>query len=249
MNVVFLGATKGMGRALSRLMAERGDRLFLMGRDVEELRAAVRDLDARSPGEENSNEECVAVCDLLDGSSFGPAFDKAVDLLRDIDTVVVTAGVFGTQDAIESDSDLRDRILQGNFVGTIQFCEEARRRLLERGGGRLCVFSSVAGEKGRKPVVIYGATKAGLTKYLDGLDARYHGEGLRVILVKPGFVKTGMTEGLDPPPFAGEVGPVAASVLRAIDKEKAEVYVPGIWRLVMTAIRMLPKQVMRKIKF
>ena len=238
-----------MGKALSRRMAERGDSLFLIGRNLEDLQAMQQDLDARSPGAENSNRECVAQCDLLDPTSFAPAFDKAIDLLRDVDTVVVTAGVFGTQEQIEEDTDLRDRVLGANFVGTIQFCEEARRRLLARGGGRLCVFSSVAGEKGRKPVVIYGATKAGLTAYLNGLDARYYGEGLRVILVKPGFVKTGMTEGLDPPPFAGDVESVATSVLRAIDRETAEIYVPGIWRWVMTAIRMLPRAVMRKIKF
>lgn len=249
MNVIFLGATKGMGRALSRRMAERGDRLFLMGRNVEELRVALRDLDARSPGSENSDPESVAPCDLLDGSTFASAFAKAEKALPSIDTVVVTAGVFGTQEQIEADSVLRDQVLMANFVGTIQFCEEARRHLLARGGGRLCVFSSVAGERGRKPVVIYGATKAGLTKYLDGLDARYHAAGLRVILVKPGFVRTGMTEGLDPPPFAGEVESVAEAVLRAIDKGQAEVYVPGIWRWVMTAIRLLPKPVMRKVKF
>ena len=84
------------------------------------------------------------------------------------------------------------------------FCEEARRRLLARGGGTLCVFSSVAGERGRKPVVLYGAAKAGLTRYLEGLDHKFRAQGLRTICVKPGFVRTGMTEGLKTPPFAGE---------------------------------------------
>ena len=65
------------------------------------------------------------------------------------------------------------------------------------------MFSSVAGERGRKPVAIYGASKAGLTRYLEALDHKYRAEGLKTICVKPGFVRTGMTHGLKPPPFAG----------------------------------------------
>ena len=76
------------------------------------------------------------------------------------------------------------------------------------------MFSSVAGERGRKPVVLYGAAKAGLTRYLEGLDHRFHATGLRVICVKPGFVKTSMTSGLRPPPFAGEPEQVAVRYWR-----------------------------------
>ena len=79
-----------------------------------------------------------------------------------------------------------------------------RRLTKYEGGGTLCAFSSVAGERGRKPVVLYGATKAGLSAYLEGLDHRHRANGLKVVCVKPGFVKTTMTEGLKPPPFAGE---------------------------------------------
>ena len=91
--------------------------------------------------------------------------------------MVVTAGAFASQEALEADPALLRRVLSVDFGHTVLFCEEARRRLLARGGGTLCVFSSVAGERGRKPVVLYGAAKAGLTRYLEGLDHRYHGAG------------------------------------------------------------------------
>ena len=132
---------------------------------------------------------------------------------------------------------------------TVEFCEAARERLLARGGGTLCVFGSVAGDRGRKPVVLYGAAKAGLAAYLEGLDHRFHSQGLRVITVKPGFVRTGMTAGLAEPPFAGEADEVAARVVRAIDRGWPVVYAPPIWALVMLAVRNLPRTLMRRLGF
>jgi short-subunit dehydrogenase len=124
-----------------------------------------------------------------------------------------------------------------------------RKRLLERGGGHLTVFSSVAGDRGRKPVAIYGSSKAGLSVYLEALDHKFHEKGLAVLCVKPGFVKTGMTAGLKPPPFAGEPEQVADDVIRAMDARKPMIYTPGMWALVMLVIRWLPRFVMRKIGF
>jgi short-subunit dehydrogenase len=131
----------------------------------------------------------------------------------------------------------------------VVFCEHARRRLLARGGGTLCVFSSVAGERGRKPVVLYGAAKAGLSRYLEGLDHRYREQGLRTVCVKPGFVRTSMTEGLPAPPFAGEPDAVAPRVLQAIERGQPVVYVPAPWRWIMLVIRLLPRAVMRRVRF
>lgn len=246
MRVVFLGATKGIGRALARQLAERGDVLFLLGRDDEELARSAADLRARHPHDVPVG---AARCDIADSSGFQAALDAADAALGGFDTVVVTAGLFATQDAMEQDVALAERVLHADFTGTVIFCEHARKRLLSRGGGTLCVVSSVAGERGRKPVVLYGAAKAGLSRYLEGLDHKYREQGLRTICVKPGFVRTGMTAGLKPPPFAGEPEPVARDILRAIDRGLPVVYTPSIWRWVMLVIRWLPRFVMRKIKF
>lgn len=245
MKAVLLGATKGMGRALAREMAARGDWLFLLGRDPVDLERSARDLEAAGAPAPVGFAEC----DLLRRETFAPALEAADAALGGFDTVVVTAGLFASQDELEADAELRDRLLVADFVNTVHFCEEARVRLLSRGGGTLCVFSSVAGERGRKPVVLYGAAKAGLSRYLEGLDHRYRSAGLRTVLVKPGFVKTGMTAGLPVPPFAGEPEAVARVVLRAIDRGAPEVYAPGAWRWVMAIIRSLPRAVMRRVKF
>jgi decaprenylphospho-beta-D-erythro-pentofuranosid-2-ulose 2-reductase len=246
--VVFLGATKGMGRALARRMAARGDALFLLGRDVEDLERSARDLELRAAGA-GGRTVGVADCDLERPERFGAAFDRAESALGGLDTVVVTGGMFATQERLEADGELARRLLTVDFANTVVFCEEARRRLLGRGGGTLCVFSSVAGERGRKPVILYGAAKAGLTHYLDGLDFKFRARGLRTVCVKPGFVHTGMTEGLPAPPFAGRPDAVAKRVLRALDRGRPVVYAPGMWALIMLVIRALPRSVMRRIGF
>jgi NAD(P)-dependent dehydrogenase (short-subunit alcohol dehydrogenase family) len=247
MKVAILGATKGMGRAVARRLAERGDTIFALGRDPEDLARSARDLEARAGKEGGSFGH--AACDLEQPESFAPALDAAEAALGGLDLVVVTAGLFATQDALEADAELTRRLLTVDFANTVLFCEEARRRLLARGGGTLCVFSSVAGERGRKPIVLYGAAKAGLSRYLEGLDHKFRARGLKTICVKPGFVRTSMTEGLKAPPFASEPDAVAAQVVTAIDRGRPVIYAPGIWALVMLVIRALPRFVMRKIGF
>lgn len=245
MNVVILGATRGIGRATARVFAGRGDRVFLLGRSKDDLEKSGRDLDIRAGRPVVAG---VAICDLSRPETFAPALDAAVAALGTLDAVLVTAADFGTQQHLEADLERTRSMLVNNFSHTVLFCEHARHRLLPR-GGTLAVASSVAGDRGRKPVVLYGAAKAGLSAYLEGLDHRYHADGLRVVTVKPGFVKTGMTAGLKPPPFAGEADGVARDIVRAMDRGTPVVYSPGIWRWVMFVIRRLPRVVMRRIGF
>jgi len=136
MKVAFLGATKGMGRALARLMAQRGDRLFLLGRDAVDLEKSARDLEVRG-----GHPVATAQCDLEAPETFAPALLAAETALGELDTVVVTAGLFATQDRLEADPELTRRLLLVDFTNTVVFCEEARRRLQSRGGGR-CASSA-----------------------------------------------------------------------------------------------------------
>jgi NAD(P)-dependent dehydrogenase (short-subunit alcohol dehydrogenase family) len=246
MNVVVFGGTRGMGRAVARRLAARGDRVFLLGRNEADLKTSAADLDARAAAPAAAG---LGICDLERPETFEPALASAAASLGRIDVVVVSAAMFATQEQLEADPSLAARLLTANFTNTIIFCELARQRLLASGGGTLCVFSSVAGERGRKPVVLYGASKAGLTHYLEGLDYRYRAQGLVTICVKPGFVRTSMTAALRPPPFAGEPAAVAARVVTAIDRRRPVVYAPAAWAAIMFVIRLLPRAVMRRVGF
>lgn len=246
MKAIVFGGTTGIGRAIAQRLAERGDAVFLMGIGDDDLSRSAADLKARSP---KGSDVGFAECNLEKPEGFAEALDAADRALDGFDTVVVTAAMFASQEALENDVELCRRLVTVNYANTVVFCEHARKRLLARGGGRLAVFSSVAGDRGRKPVAIYGSSKGGLAIYLEALDHKFHAAGLSVTCVKPGFVKTGMTAGLKPPPFAGEPSLVAKDVIRAIDRRKPVVYTPAIWALVMLVIRWLPRFVMRKIGF
>ncbi len=246
MKAVVFGGTAGIGRAVAQQLAGRGDTVFLLGRNATALERSVADLIARHPRQAQAGS---ALCDLEDPSGFASALDAADSALGEFDAVIVTAGMFATQADLEADVELARRLTTANFANTVTFCEHARKRLLTRGGGWLTVVSSVAGDRGRKPVAIYGSSKAGLSTYLEGMDHKYRASGLWVLCVKPGFVKTAMTAGLKPPPFAGEASGVARDIVAAMDRKRPLIYTPGIWRLVMLAIKHLPRAVMRKIEF
>lgn len=244
MKVVTLGANRGIGRSLARRFAERGDAIHVLGRNADDLTKCAADLKTRGAAAVTTG-----VCDLMEPASFGAALDAADQALGGFDTVVISAALFGTQDELANDRARAAAVLTANFTNTVLFCEEARVRLLARGGGRLVAFSSVAGERGRKPVVLYGATKAGLSAYLEGLDSLYRAQGLITTTVKPGFVRTSMTQGLKEPPFAGDPDDVSRTVLSAILRGAPVVYAPPIWALVMMVIRFLPRTIMRIVKF
>ena len=246
MKVVILGGTSGIGRSVAQRLAGRGDAVFLLGRNKAELERSAADLTARHPRQAIGGW---ALCDLEAPSGFAGALDAADQELGQFDAVIVTAAMFATQEVLEADVELTRRLATVNYANTVTFCEHARKRLLAHGGGWLTAVSSVAGDRGRKPVGIYGSGKAGVSTYLEALDHKYRASGLWVLCVKPGFVRTVMTAGLKPPPFAGEPDAVARDIVRAMDKRRPLIYTPGIWRLVMLVIRHLPRFVMRKIDF
>ena len=244
MKVAIIGATRGMGRALARRLAERGDALFLLGRDEAELALSARDLEVRG-----APSVSYARLDLGEAGGFAAALDAADHALSPFDALVVTGGLFARQEELAADPPRLAALLHANFTGTVLLCQQAAERMAARGGGLVCAFGSVAGDRARRSNYLYGASKAGLAVALDGLDLAYRDRGVRVLCVKPGFVRTAMTAGLPVPPLAGEPDAVARRVVAAMDAGRHQVYAPGIWRVVMLVIRALPRAVLRRAQF
>ena len=245
MKVAVVGATRGMGRAVARRLAERGDALFLLGRDAAEMALSALDLEARGAPARVSH----ARLDLGQPAGFPEALDAADRALAGVDALVVTGGLFARQEELASDPARLAALLHVNFTGTVLLCQQAAERLAARGGGVICAFGSVAGDRARRSNYLYGASKAGLAVFLDGLDLAYRDRGVRVLCVKPGFVKTAMTAGLPVPPFAGEPDAVARAVVTAMDHGRHVVYAPAAWRWLMLIIRALPRAILRRVRF
>lgn len=245
MKVAFVGATRGMGRALARGLAERGDALFLLGRDPREMDLSARDLESRGAAAPVGHGSL----DLARPEGFAGALDAAERALTRIDALVVTGGAFESQDDLSRDPARLEALLHANFTGTVLLCQQAAERLAARGGGLICAFSSVAGDRARRSNYLYGASKAGLSAFLDGLDLAYRDRGVPVLCVKPGFVRTAMTAGLPVPPFAGEPDAVARDVIAAMDAHRHVVYAPSVWQWIMLIIRALPRAVLRRVRF
>ena len=245
MKAAIVGGTRGMGRALARLLAARGDAVVLLGRDAHELATSARDLTARGA----QGAVATGRLDLAEPAGFAAALDAADAAAGGLDALVVTAGDFAVQDDLERDPERLRHLLEVNFTATATLCQLVAERFAARGGGTICAFSSVAGDRARRSNYLYGASKAGLSAFLEGLGLAYRDRHVRVVCVRPGFVKTAMTAGLPVPPFAGEPDAVAQIVLRGLDRGTPVVYAPPVWRFVMLAIRLLPRAVMRRVRF
>lgn len=134
-----------------------------------------------------------------------------------------------------------------NFTGAVSASIAATNVLRDQGHGALVVLSSVAGERVRKGNVVYGATKAGLDGFAQGLGDLLEGSGVRVLVVRPGFVHSAMTRGLKPAPFATTPDKVAEATVKGLRARRRTVWVPGILRFVFIALRHLPGVVWRRL--
>jgi short-subunit dehydrogenase len=240
--ILVLGATSGIAEATCRLWAERGDSLFLVARSADKLAAVAADLHTRGAGYVGT-----AVADLDQTASHPELLAHAVNSLGGLDVAFVALGVLG--DAPESERGFAEagRILHTNFNAPVSLLTWLADFCAQRHHGTLAVLSSVAGERGRKSNYVYGSSKAGLSTFVDGLRNRIDREGVRVMTIKPGPVKTAMTEGMKGSAKFADVHAVAATLVREIDKGTAIVYVPGIWRVIMAIIKLVPDRIFKKL--
>jgi hypothetical protein len=238
--VLILGATSDIARAVARRYGEQGRALVLAARDVGRVEADAADLRVRYGVE-------VAIR-RLDGGDPGGALGLADGLPCLPDTVVCAIGLLGDQQAAEQDAGLAEVIWRTNFIYPAALLGEFANRMAGRGSGVIIGISSVAGERGRASNYFYGSAKAGFTAFLSGLRNRLARRGVRVITVKPGFVRTRMTEGLKlPAVLTAEPDEVACAILRAEASGRDVVYVRPVWWLIMAVIRFLPEALFKRL--
>jgi hypothetical protein len=236
MRAVVFGATSGIAQEVLRIWAERGDDLFLVGRNGGRLQAVADDLRARG-----ARSVATAQSDLNDLSQHAVLFDHA----GDFDTVLVAHGVLGQDGA--TDPEETQLILHTNLNSPVSLLMLAAERA--RPGACIAAIGSVAGDRGRAANAVYGASKAGLDAFLSALRQRMFKRGVRVVTVKPGFVDTAMTAHVRKSLLFASPRTVARGIARAVDTGKPVVYLPRFWRVVMMIIRAIPETLFRRLAF
>ena len=243
-SLLVLGGASDLGAATAeRLVRDGCTTVVLAGRHADAM-APVAD---RLRGAGASHVETVA-WDALDVDSHGAAVAAAFDAAGgDLDAVVLAAGVLGDQEAIDADPASAAALITANYAGPASTLLHLVPRLRAQGHGTIVVFSSVAGERVRKANFTYGSSKAGLDAFAQGLGDSLDGSGVRVLVVRPGWVRTRMTEGMDPAPFPTTPEAVADAVADGLAKGKDVVWAPPVLRAVFSAFRHLPRPLWRKV--
>lgn len=240
--ILVLGATSGIAEACIRLWAQRGDHLYLVGRSPDKL--AVVAADARTRGASSVD---MAITNLDDTGAHAQMLAHAINVLGGLDIAFVALGVLGDQKEAERNFAAANQIVHTNYTAPVSLLTWLASYTSQRHAGTLAVLSSVAGERGRRSNYVYGSSKAALTAFVDGLRNRIDRDGVRVMTIKPGPVRTAMTENMKGSAKFADVDDVAAALVKAIDKGTDVVYVPGIWRIIMGVIRIIPERVFKKL--
>lgn len=232
--VLLLGGTSDIGLALVRALHEHAPReVALVGRDRARLQSAAESLRAEGVGRALTCE-----LDALDLDAHGERLREADAQLGGADIAIVAVGVLGPE--VEA--------LRTNVLGAGSLLLHTSELMRARGSGTIVVLSSVAAERPRPANAVYGASKAGLDALARGLRERLWRDGVRVLVVRPGFVFSSMTAGLKPAPMAVAPSTVAASVLAAMRDGRDTVRAPAGLRWPMLAVRLMPRAILRRVK-
>jgi decaprenylphospho-beta-D-erythro-pentofuranosid-2-ulose 2-reductase len=243
-SVLVLGGTSEIGLAIAgELASPRAATVVLAGRDPAGLEKAAATLRDRGAGRVET-----LPFDATDTGRHDQVVEEAGRLAGgDLDVVVVAFGILGDQAADEAGGDGAARVAAVNYVGAVSSGLAVARRLKEQGHGTIVALSSVAGERVRRANFIYGSSKAGMDGFFQGLGDALAGTGVRVLVVRPGFVRTRMTEGMEPAPLATTADAVAAATVKALHAGREMVWVPGALRLVFAGFRHLPRPLWRRV--
>ncbi|GEC07912.1 short-chain dehydrogenase [Streptomyces spinoverrucosus] len=240
-SLLVLGGTSEIALATARrLIIRRTRTVWLAGRPSPALEAAADGLRALG-----ADVHTVAF-DALDPESHETVLDK-VFAEGDIDMVLLAFGILGDQARDEREPVSAVRVAQTNYTGAVSAGLVAARALQAQGHGSLVVLSSVAAERARRANFIYGSSKAGLDAFAQGLGDALHGTGVHVMVVRPGFVRSKMTTGLEEAPLSTTPEAVATAIELGLRCRSETVWVPGSLRLVMAALRHIPRGVFRRL--
>lgn len=241
--ILIIGANSAIATACARRWASQGSAFFLVARNGEKLEQTAADLRARG-----ATAVAVHCMDATDIASHPAMLARCVDTLQEIDVALIAHGTLPDQKACERDADLALAELANNGTSVIALLTGLANRFESQRHGTLAVISSVAGDRGRPSNYVYGAAKAAVSTFTEGLRARLFKAGVHVMDIRPGFVATPMTQGLAlPTALVAQPEQVAARIVTGVERGVGTLYVPGFWALIMLVIRSIPQPIFKRL--
>jgi NAD(P)-dependent dehydrogenase (short-subunit alcohol dehydrogenase family) len=231
--VLLLGGRSEIGLAVVRRLA---------GREATRVVLAARKSDRPVPEIPGAAVESVDF-DADDLAAHRPL----VEGVGEIDVAVVAFGILGDQARAEADPAHAVQIVHTDYVAHVQVLTELANRMRAQGHGTIVVYSSVAGARVRRANYVYGSAKAGLDGFASGLADALHGSGVRLLLVRPGFVIGRMTEGMSPAPLSSTPDQVADATVAALRGGRDEVWVPRVLQPLFALARHAPRALWRRL--
>jgi hypothetical protein len=233
-HVLIIGAKSDIAKSTARVYAKHGYDLYLAARNADDLKEFANDISVRTQRSVKTFE-----LDILDYNSHQAFYDQFKEKPLGVITAV---GYLGEQEKAQVDYQEAKLIIDTNYTGVVSLLNIIANDFEQNHSGFIVGISSVAGDRGRKSNYLYGSAKAALTTYLSGLRNRLYNAEVHVMTVKPGFVATKMTEGMDlPEKLTAQPEDVAVSIYRAQQKNINILYTKWIWRWVMFIIKAIPE--------
>jgi len=236
-----IGASSGLGAALTRQLVARRYRVAAVARREVEL-ATLRD---RLP----AGAVCPYVHDVTETAQVPLLFDQITRDLGGLDLIIYAAAVQPPVAAHEYDFDKDEAMLRTNLLGAVAWLNQAAQRFERGRGGHIVGVSSIAGDRGRVGSPVYNTSKAGLDTYLEALRNRLSRHGVTVTTIKPGFIDTELLKNAARTFWVVSADEAAALTLDAIDRRRQVAYVPPRWRLVSLVVRAMPSVIFRRLNF
>ena len=238
-NIAIFGATSEIGEHIARLLAP-GQTFLLAGRRPEALDTLAEEL--RGLG---ARQVETYFFDAADTASHSGVIDEMEADCGPIDTAFAMFGVLGDQQLAEEDGAEVYRVLHTDFTAQAVLLTELSQRMKRRGTGTLVAYSSIAGARVRRPNYVYGSAKAGLDGFAQGMQDALRGSGVRLMVVRPGFVIGRMTEGMDPAPMSSTPDVVAKATVEALEGNRDDVWIPGKLRVLAAVMQLVPRWLWR----
>lgn len=236
MNILILGATSSIARACATEFAARGNHLFLASRDSNELVRIATDLKVRFNCKVN-----YGAFDAEDFAAHQNFWQQVLKTMGSVDGVLMAAGYMGHKNESQ-------KIIARNFSGVVSILDIVADYFEQQKKGSIIALSSVAGDRGRRSNYVYGAAKAALNVYLQGLRNRLLPANVKVTTVKLGFVDTAMTFGLPRLFLVAKPEYVAKKILLAHKHGYDITYIPWFWWGIMLIIKAIPEALFKRLK-